>query len=70
MSTTNRRNHRRLLTTAQAAAHLSVSRRKLEGWVKSGFVPVVRLDGTVRRFDIVALDQIIDDSARGGENRR
>ena len=60
----------RLLRTQEAADYLGISIRKLESWVASGFCPVVRLDETVRRFDRIALDQLIEDGTRNGEGRR
>ncbi|MAQ95696.1 MAG: hypothetical protein CMM84_19490 [Rhodothermaceae bacterium] len=60
----------RLLTTEEARAYLGVSRRKLETWVQTGFLSVVRLDGFIRRFDITVLDEIIEANTRNGEARR
>ena len=61
---------RRLLTTAEACEYLGVSRTKLEAWVRSGFLPVVRLDGTIRRFDLDHLNQVINASTRTRGGRR
>ena len=58
------------MTTAQASEYLSVSRRKLESWIRTGFLTVVRLDGTVRRIDIRVLDALIEANSRNGEDRR
>ena len=54
----------RLLRSREAAGYLGVSLRKLESWVRAGYVPVVRLDKTVRRFDRRALDLLIEEETR------
>lgn len=58
------------MRSREAADYLGVSLRKLESWVSAGYVPVVRLDKTVRRFDQRALDVLIDEETRADITRR
>ena len=59
----------RLYTTAEAAAILNVSLRTLQGWVRGGALPHVRLGegGRLVRIRAQDLDDFIQKSYQNGE---